>query len=201
MLKVGLTGSIGSGKSTMARYFQVLGIPVYIADVEAKKFLSDAEVTRLIVEMAGTDVLFADGSIDRRKLAAVVFNDPGKLAELNGIIHPRVRQHFYRWVDEQRDVPYIIQEAAVLFESGFYTMFDKIITVAAPEEERISRVMRRDGATREEVLARMDNQWPEEEKILKSDFVIINGDNDLAIPQVNEIHLKLVEISETFNHH
>lgn len=197
MLKIGLTGSIGSGKSTIAGLFRVFGIPVYIADVEAKKFLGDTEVIRMIVEMAGDGVLSPDGSIDRRMLASLVFNDPARLTTLNNIIHPRVRGHFFNWIGAQSGVPYIIQEAAIIFESGFYKMFDKIITVAAPVEERISRVMLRDGLKREDVMARIENQWPEESKIAMSDFVIRNSDTDLAIPQVLEIHSNLMGISES----
>ena len=196
MLKIGLTGSIGSGKSTIAGLFRVFGIPVYIADVEAKKFLGDPEVIRMIVEMAGAGVLSPDGSIDRRMLGSLVFNEPARLTTLNNIIHPRVRGHFFNWIEGQSGVPYIIQEAAIIFESGFYKMFDKIITVAAPIEERIGRVMLRDGLKREDVMARIENQWPEESKIAMSDFVIYNSDTDLAIPQVLEIHKTLMGISE-----
>jgi dephospho-CoA kinase len=197
MLKVGLTGSIGSGKSTVASFFRVLGVPVYIADVEAKKFLFNPEVIALIVDLAGEEVLAEDGSIDRRALASRVFSNPEKLQGLNSIIHPRVRKHFLAWADENNHVPYLIQESAIIFESGFYSMFDLIIVVAAPEEERISRVIQRDGFRREEVISRMENQWPEHLKIEKANFLINNSDHDLVIPQVLKIHQDIIHITQT----
>lgn len=197
MLKIGLTGSIGSGKSTIASLFRVLGIPVYIADIEAKKFLSDPDVIMRITTLTGNDVLNSDGAIDRRILADKVFGDPEKLQELNSIIHPRVRKHFLHWTEMHQRSPYIVQESAIIFESGFYTMFDLIIVVTAPEEERINRVILRDGFKREEVISRIENQWPEHLKIEKANFEIKNSDVDLAIPQVLKIHKEIIKISET----
>lgn len=197
MLKIGLTGSIGSGKSTIASLFRVLGIPVYIADIEAKKFLNDPDVILRITAIAGDDVLTSEGEIDRRVLAARVFGDPEKLQELNSIIHPRVREHFMEWAEIHQHSPYIIQESAIIFESGFYTMFDLIIVVSAPEEERISRVILRDGFQREEVISRIENQWPEYLKIEKANFEIKNSDVDMAIPQVLKIHKEIINISKT----
>jgi dephospho-CoA kinase len=197
MLKIGLTGSIGSGKSTIASLFRVLGIPVYIADIEAKKFLSDPEVIIRITALAGDEVLNSNGEIDRRVLASKVFGDPEKLQELNSIIHPRVRKHFTSWAESHQHSPYIIQESAIIFESGFYTMFDLIIVVSAPEEERINRVILRDGFKREEVISRIENQWPEHLKIEKANFEIKNSDFDMAIPQVLKIHKEILNISET----
>ncbi|KAF0201876.1 MAG: dephospho-CoA [Bacteroidetes bacterium] len=197
MLKIGLTGSIGSGKSTIASLFRVLGIPVYIADIEAKKFLEDPDVIMRITALTGNEVLTPEGEIDRRVLAAKVFGDPEKLQELNSIIHPRVRKHFTHWAEMHQHSPYIVQESAIIFESGFYTMFDLIIVVSAPEEERINRVMLRDGFKREEVISRIENQWPEYLKIEKANFEIKNSDTDMAIPQVLRIHKEILKISET----
>jgi len=197
MLKIGLTGSIGSGKSTIASLFRVLGIPVYIADIEAKKFLEDPDVIMRITALTGNDVLTPEGEIDRRVLASKVFGDPEKLQELNSIIHPRVRKHFTHWAEMHQYSPYIVQESAIIFESGFYTMFDLIIVVSAPEEERINRVILRDGFKREEVISRIENQWPEYLKIEKADFEIKNSDVDMAIPQVLKIHKEIINISET----
>ncbi len=196
MIKVGLTGSIGSGKTTVASLFRVLGIPVYIADAEAKKFLNNPEVISLIQAFAGADILTDCGSIDRRILASRVFSDENKLQALNGIIHPRVKNHFLAWVESHKDSAYIVQEAAIIFESGFYRMFDVLITVTAPAEERIARVIKRDGLSRRDVLARMENQWSEESKAAMSDFVVSNSDTDLAIPQVLAIHNELLEKSK-----
>ena len=191
MLKIGLTGSIGSGKSTVARFFEVLGVPVYIADIEAKKILNEPDVILEVVALAGESVLSADGQVDRKVLAGKVFSDPKMLQKLNDIIHPRVRSHFKEWVEAHNDHDYIIQEAAILFESGSYKNFDKILVVSAPLEERIARVMLRDGLKREDVMARVENQLPQDEKIKMADFVIFNSDRDLAMNQTLEIHQQL----------
>ncbi|MDY0342792.1 MAG: dephospho-CoA kinase [Lentimicrobium sp.] len=191
MLKVGLTGSIGSGKSTVARVFTTLGVPVYIADIEAKKILNLPEVVAEVVSLAGEQVRLPDGQIDRKLLAGKVFSNPEMLQALNGIIHPRVRNHFKEWVQSHAGHEYIMQEAAIIFESGSYKNFDKIVVVAAPLEERIERVMLRDGLNREDVMARVDNQLPQEEKIRMADFVIVNSDRDQALIQTLEIHKQL----------
>ena len=196
MLKIGLTGSIGSGKSTVANAFRALGVPVYIADIEAKKFLFDPVVISLIVELAGMEVLTPEGAIDRRALAARVFGNPKKLEALNGIIHPRVKQNFKQWVEKHHAYLYVMQESAITFESGFHTLFDLIVVVAAPQEERIQRVLRRDGFTREQALARIDNQWPEHMKVEKADFLIQNSDTDMVLPQLLKIHHELLSISK-----
>ena len=159
--------------------------------------MSDPEVILRITELAGDDVLTSEGEIDRRVLAAKVFGDPEKLQELNSIIHPRVRKHFTNWAEMHKRSPYIIQESAIIFESGFYTMFDLIIVVSAPEEERINRVILRYGFKREEVISRIEKQWPEYLKIEKADFEIKNSDVDMAIPQVLKIHKEIINISET----
>ncbi|MFH1121489.1 MAG: dephospho-CoA kinase [Bacteroidota bacterium] len=199
MLKVGLTGSIGSGKSTIAGVFQVLGIPVYVADDEAKKILDQPEIIRLIVDEFGTGLTNAGGLIDRKALAAEVFSDSEKLSRLNAIIHPRVRSHFSDWICRTVNVPYILQEAAIMYESGFANFFDKIIVVAAPVEERIARVIKRDAMTRQQVLDRMDKQWTEEKKLEHADYVIFNSEHSQAIPQVLEIHEHLISISINYN--
>lgn len=191
MLKVGLTGSIGSGKSTVARFFEVLGVPVYIADIEAKKLLNEPEVIEEVVALAGESVIAADGKVDRKILAGKVFSNPEMLQKLNGIIHPRVRAHFKEWVDAHQEHDYIIQEAAIIYESGSCKNFDKIVVVAAPLEERIERVMLRDGFKREDVMARIENQLPQDEKVKMADFVIHNSDLDQAMKQALEIHRQL----------
>ena len=198
MLKVGLTGSIGSGKSTLARVFSTLGVPVYIADIEAKKILNLPEVVAQVVSLAGEQVRQPDGLIDRKLLAGMVFSNPEMLQSLNGIIHPRVRSHFKAWVLTHSEHDYIIQEAAILFESGSYKNFDKIVVVVAPLEERIERVMLRDGLSREDVMARVDNQLPQEEKTKMADFVILNSDRDQALIQALEIHRQLKALALEF---
>jgi len=199
MLKVGLTGSIGSGKSTIAGVFRVLGIPVYMADDEAKRILDQPEIIQIVLDNFGKDLIGSDGIINRKALAAVVFKDSEKLQLLNSIIHPRVRSHFFDWVAGFRDVPYIVQEAAIIYESGFSVFFDKIIVVAAPVEERIARVVKRDVMTRQQALERMDKQWTEEKKLEHADYVIFNSDHSQAIPQVIEIHNHLCSISSNYN--
>jgi len=199
MLKVGLTGSIGSGKSTIAGVFRTLGIPVYVADEEAKKILNQPATIKEVVQEFGHEILGPDGLIIRKALAHMVFDDLSKLIKLNAIIHPRVRSHFLQWIEKEHDVPYIMQEAAIIYESGFHVFFDKIIAVAAPYEERIARVIKRDGMNRQLVLDRMDKQWPEEKKLEQADFVIFNGDHSLAVPQVLEIHELLCNISKNCN--
>ncbi|MBK6347732.1 MAG: dephospho-CoA kinase [Bacteroidales bacterium] len=199
MLKVGLTGSIGSGKSTIAGVFRVLGIPVYLADEEARKILNHPEVVKMVSCEFGSSLVNPDGQIDRRALAAEVFTDVVKLGKLNAIVHPRVRTHFTEWIGKMENVPYILQEAAIMYESGFSVFFDKIIVVAAPVEERIARVIKRDEMTRQEVLDRMDKQWSEEKKLERADYVIFNSEHSQAIPQVLEIHEHLNSISQNFN--
>lgn len=183
---IGLTGGIGSGKTTIANYFKSHGVPLYIADDEAKKILNTPETVREIVAVFGKDIL-TDGVPDRAKIAALVFNAPDKLQLLNGIIHPKVSEHFKDWLEKQKDKKFIIKEAAILFESGSYKDCDKIILVTAPKEVRISRVMKRDGVTRDRVLERMNAQWDEEKKVGLSDYIINNIDLENAKKEAFEI--------------
>ncbi len=187
---IGLTGGIGSGKTTVANQFKALGVPVYIADDEAKQIMESPEIISSIVEHFGTAIL-SDQKPDRKKLAQLVFNNSEMLEKLNDIIHPAVRQHFSEWLLRQ-DYPIVIREAAILFESGSYKDCDAIITVTAPLEIRIERVISRDGSTREQVLKRIQNQWSDEMRIAKSDFVIENIDLNQTARQTNEIFQKLM---------
>jgi len=170
---VGLTGGIGSGKSTIAKYFESKGIPVYIADTVAKKLMDSETIIGKVIEVFGMDII-ENEKINRPKLSALVFNNSEKLTKLNSIIHPEVKTHFTNWVKMHQDSPIVIKEAAILFESGSYKDCDKIILVTAPKEVRIDRVLRRDGTSRGEIEARMKNQWTDEEKMKLSDFVIQN---------------------------
>lgn len=187
---IGLTGGIGSGKTTVAKQFIEAGIPVYIADEEAKKLLHQPEIISQIETNFGDSVL-EDNQISRAKLAQVVFNNPEKLALLNSIIHPAVKKYFQQWLNEHQTFPYVVREAAILFESGTYHDCDLIISVIAPIEERISRVIQRDQVDRAAVLARINNQWTDEQRIAKSDFVIENVTPENTERQVNEILKKL----------
>ena len=183
---IGLTGGIGSGKSTIASYFSSLGVPVYIADDEAKKILYTPDAVTEIKEAFGEDV-FTDAMPDRQKIATLVFNNPDKLKTLNSIIHPKVKEHFLAWVQNNHNAPFVIKEAAILFESGSYKDCDKIILVTAPAEVRIMRVMQRDNITREKVVERMANQWEDGKKELLSDYIIHNTELDSAKAQARTV--------------
>ena len=190
---VGVTGGIGSGKSSVCRVFNNLGIPVFDADNEARKITeSDQFVMSRLSELAGMD-LYTSGSLDRRLLASLIFNDRKLLAEVNLLIHPLIFDSFRSWVARQQ-APYVIMEAAILFESGAESLVDKTVSVTAPEDERIERVVSRNNLTIAEVRERIRNQLPQEELIKRSDYIIKNSEQDMIIPAVLEIHHKLLEL-------
>lgn len=191
---IGLTGGIGSGKTTIANYFKSKGIPIYIADDEAKAILFTSAAIKEVEETFGKEVM-TDGLPDRGKLAAVVFNDTHKLQLLNNIIHPKVKEHFKNWLEANSNAPFIIREAAILFESGSYKDCDKIILVTAPVEVRIARVLERDNTTREKVEERIKAQWDDNKKAALSDYVIMNIDIEEAKAQVDKI-LKILNKME-----
>jgi dephospho-CoA kinase len=194
MLKVGLTGNIGSGKSIISEIFSTLGVPIYHADQESKKFLNDTGVKAEIVSRFGSGMLAASGEIDRVTLANLVFQDEGGLNTLNSILHPMVIKDFMNWCGAYQEHPYIIQEAAIIFESGVEKLFDKIILVSCPKEIAIERVIKRDGVDGNSVLQRMRFQMEDAVKAKRSDFVIVNSGSEMVIPQVLSIHAKLSEI-------
>ncbi|MFQ3173845.1 MAG: dephospho-CoA kinase [Flavobacterium sp.] len=191
---IGLTGGIGSGKTTIANHFRSLGIPVYIADDEARKMTQSAEIIGAIKETFG-ETVFEDNSLNRARLAEIVFGYPDKLKLLNAIVHPAVKKHFKQWLLEHNEFPLVVYEAAILFENGNYKNFDWIITVFAPVESRIQRVIERDGVTREQVLKRINAQWTDEQRLSKSDFVIENIDSEIAKRKTEEI-LKILKIKQ-----
>lgn len=170
---IGLTGGIGSGKTTIANYFKVAGVPVYIADDAARELMNATEVKSEIKKVFGSSI-FDKGNIDRMKLANIVFSNPEKLIALNAIIHPAVKNHFKHWILNYKKFPFIIYEAAILFESGSFKNCDLIINVTVPIELRIERVMKRDKITREAVLKRINMQWTDAQRSVKSDFTIEN---------------------------
>ncbi|MGE3822758.1 MAG: dephospho-CoA kinase [Bacteroidia bacterium] len=193
MQKIGITGGIGSGKTTVARVFEQLGIPVYHADYWAKELMNtDPLVINRLKELFGNDIYDNAGNADRKRIAELVFADKNKLNQLNSIIHPAVWLHGENWLKQHAGKPYILKEAAILFESGGNKDMDKVIMVSAPKEIRLERVMKRDNLTRAEVEARMANQWPDEQKTALSDFVIVNDGKQLVIPQVLQIHSRLL---------
>jgi dephospho-CoA kinase len=191
---IGLTGGIGSGKTTVANYFSTLGIPVYIADDEAKKIMQSIGIKELIRNAFG-DAVFDGITLNREKLAEIVFNNPEKLAQLNAIVHPAVRMHFENWILNHNKAPLVIYEAAILFESGNYKKCDFIITVIAPLETRIERVIVRDAVSREQVLKRINMQWCDDERIAKSDFVIENINFEKTKLEIVKI-LKILKIKQ-----
>ncbi len=192
MIKVGLTGNIGSGKTTVTRLFEIIGIPVYNADLRGRAISQYPEVIHEIKTTFGFGVLDIDGLINRKALAAIVFKDPDRLQQLNAIIHPRVKADFIDWCNTHSVEPYVIQESAILFESGLNTMFDKTIMVTAPEKIKLERVMNRDNVSERDVLNRMANQWSDSRKVLLSDFAIINDGKTSLIEQVLSIHRILI---------
>ena len=189
---IGLTGGIGSGKTTIANYFMAAGIPVYIADEAARKIMQSDEIIEEIKKTFGA-AIFESTILNREKLAQIVFNDPEKLKLLNAIIHPAVKKQFRHWILDHKNAPFIIYEAAILFESGSYKDCDKIITVTAPMESRIRRVIQRDNSSRDQVLKRINAQWNDDQRIAKSDFVIQNDSLENAKLEVDKI-LKILKI-------
>jgi dephospho-CoA kinase len=183
---IGLTGGIGSGKTTVAQLFLSFDIPVYITDLEARNLMKSDSVLDQIKNVFGTAV-FEKGVLIREKLSEIVFNDASKLAQLNGIVHPAVKSHFKQWLLEHQKDPFIIYESAILFESGSYKECDFVINVVAPLETRIQRVIERDKTTREKVLERIKNQWNDEQKSSKSDFIIENVN-------IEDVKLEIVKI-------
>lgn len=190
MLRIGLTGGIGSGKSTVAKILETLGIPVYYADDAAKDIMnSDATLQALIRENFG-EASYKEGRLDRKYLAGIVFNDPEKLNRLNALIHPVTIRHSEEWFSRQK-APYAVREAALLFESGASANLDYIIGVYAPQALRIRRVQQRDGLSADEVKQRMKRQLNEEMKMKLCDFVLRNDEQELLLPQVLGLHERL----------
>ena len=195
MMIIGITGGIGSGKSIVCNIFRQIGIAVYDADTAAKKlYNTQPEIINSIKKEFTEDVFDKKGKIDKQKLALLVFGDESALKNLNRIVHPFVKRHFEEWVASQTAI-YILKEAAILFESGSDKGCDKIITVTAPVDLRIQRTMLRDRRSKAEVEQIVSKQWNDEEKIKHSDFVITNDDQQMIIPQVLEIHSKLIAFS------
>lgn len=192
-LRIGLTGGIGSGKSTVAKVFEVLGIPVYYADEAAKRIMNeDKLLQQQIIEHFGASA-YKNNQVDRQYLAGMVFNNKEKLQLLNSLVHPATIRDAERWM-QQQTTPYAIKEAALIFESGSQDQLDYIIGVSAPEPLRILRTMKRDGSTREQVLARMSKQIQEAIKMRLCDFIIYNDEQQAVIPQVIALHEKLLMV-------
>lgn len=198
MLKVGITGGIGSGKTVVCQVFETLGIPVFNADAAAKFLMEhDVALIKQIKLLFGEEV-YEENKLKREKLAAIIFQNEEKRHALNAVVHPATIEYGEKWM-EQQTAPYALKEAAILFESGSHKGLDKIIGVYAPQEIRIQRAMQRDGATREKIESRIATQMNEEEKMKLCDFVIENDGKTAIIPQVLNIHKQLVNIHTHIN--
>lgn len=194
MLKVGLTGGIGSGKTTVAHFFEIINIDVYYADDRAKYLLeNDPKIIWQIKENFGK--IYNSKSLDKKKLAEIIFKNPKKIKIINGIVHPAVKEDFERWCEQFKHKKYILQEAAILFESGFDKFMDLTISVSADKEKRIERVINRDDVTREKIIDRMKHQLTDDERNKLANFVIKNDDKHLIIPQILDIHKKISNYS------
>jgi dephospho-CoA kinase len=189
MLKIGITGNIGSGKTTVSKIFEVLGIPVFYADDEAKKVMvNDAILVAAIKQTFGPESYFEDDTLNRKHISNIVFKSDAELAKLNAMVHPAVFRAFDNWVLQFKHAPYVLKEAALLFESDSYKMCDKTIMVTAPLDMRIQRVMRRDGLSEADIKSRDAKQFNEEKKLALADYAIKNDNSELVIPQVLALH-------------
>ena len=184
---IGLTGGIGSGKSTVAHYIASKGIPVYIADAAAKEIMEQPDVMAQIKQIFHQNVMTSEGKLDRKVIGQLVFTSPELLKKLNAIVHPLVKTHFIEWLQQHKTATFVIKEVAILFESGGNKECDKVILVTAPEAIRIQRTMLRDNTSQEAILNRIQNQLSDAEKIQKSDFVISNIDVKETFSQTDEI--------------
>ena len=193
MIKVGVTGGIGSGKTTVCKLFEKMDIPVYYADIEAKKLMnSDRQLKTKIKELLGKEAYYRNGRLNRKRVASIVFNDKEKLEKLNAIVHPAVEAHGKAWFGKQK-TKYAIKEAALLVENGSYKRLDYLIVVTAPVEMRIKRVVRRDKSSYNDVKLRIENQLPEIQKKKVADFIIDNSGEVSLVSQVWRIHRTLME--------
>ena len=194
--KLGITGGIGSGKTSVCRVFDVLGIPVFSADRVASELMEkDKEIIRKINSAVGMD-LYSKGSLDRMQLARIIFNDSKLLLKINSVVHPAVFEAFEKWVVSQT-APYVIMEAAILIESGAVKYVDRVATVVAPVEQRVERVIQRNKLSRDQVMERMRNQLDDAERIKHSDYVINNSENDMIIPEILRIHNDILLLINT----
>ncbi len=194
---VGLTGGIGSGKSTVAQMFRDLGVPVYDSDKEAKSLMVNAPALKsAIIDLLG-DNAYTGKTLNRSYIAELVFKDTGLLQKLNKIVHPAVRQHFLKWANEQ-SAPYVIQETALIFENGVQDNYSATILVTAPLEMRLKRVMERDGVAKQVVLERMKNQMDDNQKIDLAQFCIENIDLEATKEKVRRLHAKLLALAAKF---
>lgn len=196
MLRIGITGNIGSGKTTASKVFEVLGVPVFYADAAAKTIMTDdPQLVAGIKKTFGDEAYFTDGSLNRKYIANIVFNNDAELTKLNNLTHPAVFRAFDNWVAGINNVPYVVKEAALLFESSSYKMCDYSVLVTAPLGLRIERVTRRDNITAAEVQAREAKQFTQEKKRELADYIIENDETQLLIPQVLALHETFLQLA------
>ena len=198
VLRVGLTGGIGSGKSTVAQIFEVLGIPVYYADTAAKRLMNEDPELKLAITNTFGKQAYANNMLDRKFISSIVFSDPSKLDLLNSIVHPATKKDGGAWMQGQT-TPYAIHEAALIFEAKVSERLDKVIGVSSPLELRIRRATQRDKVERDEILRRMSQQMDEDLKMSKCDFILINDEQQLLLPQVLDLNEKLIALSKQEN--
>jgi dephospho-CoA kinase len=184
---IGLTGGIGSGKTTVAKYIASKGIPVYIADEAAKDIMNDANVVREVQSIFTENVILKNGLLDRSAIRELVFEDKSKLEQLNKIIHPKVKTDFENWLKKNKNAPFVIKEVAILFETNGHKYCDATILVTAPIETRIKRVIERDSTSRENILQIINNQLPEEEKMKLATFVVTNENLSITYKTVDNL--------------
>lgn len=197
MLKVGLTGGIGSGKSFVARHFQKLGIPVYYADKEAKGLMNRDKVLKdAIRDLMGRNAYHTNGRLNRPFVASLIFKDSTLLQAMNALVHPAVKDDFTQWAKRQKSA-YVLEESAIIFENGLDAFFDKVVLVTAPLEIRIKRVINRDKSTRKQVMSRINQQLPDKKKIALANFVITNDGSADLDDQITTIHNELKKISKS----
>lgn len=191
MKKIGLTGGIGVGKTYVSEVFKSLGVPVFNADIEAKKLMITFKKLMDLVKSEFGEDIYVNENLNKEKLASIVFSDKSKLKKLNSLVHPIVKAEFEQWYTKQTS-PYVIKETAILFESNSHLGLDVVICVSAPLELRVVRVMKRDNSTEKEIKNRIENQFSQEEKENLSDYIIINDNKDMLLPQIIKIHKELL---------
>ena len=196
MLKIGITGGIGSGKTTVCKVFETLGVPVFYADTVAKQIMTtDKVLISGVKDTFGEQSYFDNGNLNNKHIAEIVFNNEEKLAKLNGLVHPAVFRAFDEWDAKlPKHLPYSLKEAALLFESGSYQMCDKNILVVAPHDLKIARVTQRDKVSEQQVLARMGKQFTDEQKLKMADYLIENNENQSIVLQVLDLHQQFLQL-------
>ena len=189
MLKVGITGGIGSGKTLVCNMFSCLNVPIYNADFQAKEIINtNIYIKKELINIFGKNIYLKTGKIDKKKLSKIIFNNKQAIQQINKIIHPVVRTNYHKWLNKHKAQKYTIKEAAILFESGAYKELDKIITVYSPIDIKITRITIRDNIKQSEIIKKMNNQMSDKLKIKKADYVIFNNEKKLLLPQILKLH-------------